>query len=83
MDDGPNPVTTYEVIMRNKREDLVLAVNAYINTGWKPIGGVCASVSHSVYTTRLNHDGDLVVTSDRETLWAQAVLLIDVENPRK
>lgn len=30
----------YDVIRRDSIEELVLAVNAYINSRWEPIGGI-------------------------------------------
>lgn len=30
----------YEVLRRGTADELVEAVNAYLNTGWEPLGGV-------------------------------------------
>lgn len=34
------PTTRYEVMRRDKCDELILAVNSYLNTGWQLQGGV-------------------------------------------
>lgn len=58
----------YQIVRRDSFEDLEEAVNAFINQGWELVGGVCVTMSHSVYTTR-----DDTVTSDAQTICAQAI----------
>lgn len=58
----------YQVIRRETFDALEEAVNAFINQGWELVGGVCVSISHSVYTDR---DGE--VSSTEGTICAQAI----------
>lgn len=58
----------YQIIRRETFEELEEAVNAFINQGWEPVGGVAVTLGYSVYTNREDH-----VSSDATTICAQAI----------
>jgi hypothetical protein len=51
----------YEILRRETADELANAVNAYINQGWEPLGGVAYSYWY--------HDD-----KDSNALWCQAVI---------
>lgn len=51
----------YEIIRRETADELAFAVNAYINQGWEPLGGVVYSFAY--------HPEDGASTA----LWCQAI----------
>jgi hypothetical protein len=55
-------VVKYEILRRELADELVEAVNSYINTGWEPLGGV-------VYSFTYRPDDN-----SPTALWCQAIM---------
>lgn len=62
-------MTRYEIIRRETADELVEAVNSYLNIGWILVGGLVLSRVNRVYTNR-----DDEVCSTDEVTWAQAIV---------
>lgn len=61
----------YQVVTRESTKELMEAVNAFIHQkGWKPLGGVCVSVSN--WEQENSRKGYTETRS--ETVWAQAMV---------
>lgn len=68
-DEPPVAVVKYEVMRRENFEELVAAVNSYLNNGWQLVGGVSVMTHVTHYQNR-----DDVLCSDVVTVCAQALV---------
>lgn len=63
----------YQIIRREKADELAEAVGSYINQGWELVGGVCVAS-----TTRHYQDRDDQLCASTDWVWAQAVRRVTV-----
>jgi len=61
----------YEIIRRDSADELISAVNSYMNPGWEPVGGVTLSVDRD----RWENERKGCSESSVDIIWAQAIVM--------